>query len=280
MGSPYLITGDITIPNDSSLRIEPGVTVEFQGHYELLVNGRLLAIGTQTDTILFTIKDTTGWSNRGTTLGGWKHIRLFEPAVTNDSTIFAFCRIQYGKAIGPNWPFNHGGGISVVGFNKVRISDCLIAYIMSGGEQGPSGGGVGVTSCDILLSGNTIVYNHSHAGGGIHLSHSNTILQYNLIRGNSATGNGGGIEILGDNTRPAVVTFLGDTVTLKSKPRFPHNHVVDRAFELPPIKLLSVHMRPMQVQPQEGDQRQQREAQSIELRSRSLPSSPLPASRT
>lgn len=212
LGSPYRITGDIIVPNDSSLVIEPGVTVEFQGHYELLVNGRLLAIGTVADTILFTVKDTTGWSNRDTTLGGWKHIRLFEPSATNDSTILAYCRIEHGKAIGPNWPFNHGGAISIVGFNKVRISNCLIVNNMSGGQEGPAGGGVGVTSCDILITNNTIAYNYSSAGGGIHLSHSNSALLENTIRGNSATGNGGGIEILGDDTRPAVVSLVGDTL--------------------------------------------------------------------
>jgi hypothetical protein len=30
--SPYHILGDITIPSDSTLTIEPGVWVEFQGH--------------------------------------------------------------------------------------------------------------------------------------------------------------------------------------------------------------------------------------------------------
>ena len=211
-GSPYQIEGDITIPNDSVLVVEPGVTVEFQGHFELLVNGRLLAIGTEADSIVFTISDTTGWSDPGNTLGGWKHIRLFEPLVTNDSTILDYCRIQYGKAIGPNWPFNHGGAVSVVGFDKVRISHCLIVNNMSGGDQGPVGGGIGVTYCDIAIIGNTIAYNHSHAGGGIHISQSNSIFKRNTIRGNTAIGNGGGIEIAGDISRPAVITFLGDSI--------------------------------------------------------------------
>jgi predicted outer membrane repeat protein len=211
-GSPYRITGDINIPNDSSLIIEPGVTVEFQGHYGLLVNGRLLAIGTETDSILFTINDTTGWSDSDTTLGGWNHIHIFEPPATNDSTILEYCRIQYGKAIGPNWPFNHGGAISVVGFNKVRISHCLISHNMSGGKEGPSGGGIGVTYCDIQLSGNTISFNHSESGGGIHLSQSNAILSHNKILGNSATENGGGVGILGDPSGTFVVTFHADTI--------------------------------------------------------------------
>ena len=45
-GSPYLIQGDITIPNGSTLTINPGVTINFQGHYKFMVAGRILAIGT------------------------------------------------------------------------------------------------------------------------------------------------------------------------------------------------------------------------------------------
>ena len=37
-GSPYLINGDITIPFDSTLTIEPGIVVEFQGHYRFVTN--------------------------------------------------------------------------------------------------------------------------------------------------------------------------------------------------------------------------------------------------
>jgi len=67
--SPYLIFGNITIPVDSTLIIEPGVTVEFQGHYALEVQGRLLAVGTENDTINITVNDTTGFSDPDTSLG-------------------------------------------------------------------------------------------------------------------------------------------------------------------------------------------------------------------
>jgi len=50
--SPYLINGDITVPDDSTLIIDPGVRVEFQGYYSLNVQGRLLGIRTQTDTTI------------------------------------------------------------------------------------------------------------------------------------------------------------------------------------------------------------------------------------
>ena len=63
--SPYYIQGDITILNDSTLTIEPGVLVEFQGYYALNVQGRLSAIGTDTSIITFTVDDTTGFHNSG-----------------------------------------------------------------------------------------------------------------------------------------------------------------------------------------------------------------------
>ena len=62
-GSPYLIEGEITIPDGETLAIDPGVLVEFQGHYKFNVQGRILAEGTEQDSIFFTIADTTGFSN-------------------------------------------------------------------------------------------------------------------------------------------------------------------------------------------------------------------------
>ena len=51
--SPYIIKGEINIPDGETLTIEPGVEVIFEGHYKFNVQGRLLAIGTVKDTITF-----------------------------------------------------------------------------------------------------------------------------------------------------------------------------------------------------------------------------------
>ncbi len=60
--SPYYINGEITIPNDSTLALEPGVEVIFMGHYKFNVQGRLLAVGTKQDSIKFTAEDkVSGW---------------------------------------------------------------------------------------------------------------------------------------------------------------------------------------------------------------------------
>ena len=52
-GSPYLIGGDITVPDSTTLSIEPGVEVLFQSWYSLTVNGTLIADGTESAPILF-----------------------------------------------------------------------------------------------------------------------------------------------------------------------------------------------------------------------------------
>jgi len=60
--SPYIIDGEITLDTFDLLTIEPGVDVEFSGHYKFIVHGRLLAEGTGTDSIHFYPQDTTtGW---------------------------------------------------------------------------------------------------------------------------------------------------------------------------------------------------------------------------
>jgi hypothetical protein len=60
-GSPYNIMGSVTIPTLSTLTIDPGVTVSFQTSFGLtmVVQGRLLAVGTPADTVTFTASDTT-----------------------------------------------------------------------------------------------------------------------------------------------------------------------------------------------------------------------------
>ena len=53
-GSPYCVDGDILIPPSCSLRIDPGVRVEFMGAHLFQVQGILKAVGTEESKIIFT----------------------------------------------------------------------------------------------------------------------------------------------------------------------------------------------------------------------------------
>jgi len=70
-GSPYRIMGDVYIPRNNRLTIQPGVQVRFQGHYRMEGPGVIDARGTaytQRD-ILFTAEDPTA---------GWYGIRIWD----------------------------------------------------------------------------------------------------------------------------------------------------------------------------------------------------------
>ena len=109
--SPYHINGEITIPNDSTLTIEPGVEVVFMGHYKFNVQGRLLAIGTKKDSIRFIVEDK---------ITGWHGIRFFNTKSTNDTSKIVFCSFKYGNA-NTGSGFDRCGGAMLIKDFKLSI---------------------------------------------------------------------------------------------------------------------------------------------------------------
>ena len=205
--SPYLIQGDITVPNDSTLTIEPGVSIVFQGHYGLFVQGRLLAVGTEINNINFTVNDTTGFYNYDTTLGGWYGIRFINTPEGNDTSKIIYCNIQYGKAVG-----HEGGAIYISNFDKVLISSSTISHNSAGGIDSPSGGGISLHFADITLSDNEISYNRASDGGGILIWESDPVFNNNVIEFNTASQAGGGVWIGGISN----ANFSGDIISNNS----------------------------------------------------------------
>ena len=214
-GSPYFIQGNIEIPSDSTLSIEPGVIVEFQGHYEFQVQGRLLAIGTETDTILFTVNDTTGFGDPDTSFGSWYGIRFIDTPQHNDSSKIVYCKLQYGKAFGRLWHLNAGGAICITQFDKVLISNCLINNnsAISPTEHVSIGGGLYFFNSDIVIKDNTFINNSAHSGGAVFFDESNPVFSNNIFINNYAV-EGGAVGI-GGTSYPTFVNdqFLNNTAT-------------------------------------------------------------------
>ncbi len=153
-GSPYLIEGDITVPSEEELAIEAGVEIIFQGYYKLTVNGVLEAVGTQSDSVLFTAADT---------VEGWKGIRF--PSTPN-SGYLSFCTIQFGRATGQE-PDCHGGAIYCWG-TILEISSCTIQK-----NSATNGGGIYCFCSYININSCTISENSAKTGGGIYLNTCN-----------------------------------------------------------------------------------------------------------
>lgn len=200
-GSPYLIQGHILIQNGNTLTIEPGVTVNFQGYYKLFVNGRILALGSESDTIVFTAENSDL---------GWEGIYLQDTPATNDSSIFDFCKIQNGKST-INSPY--GAVLDMENYSKIRISNCLITnnnyledavlcYIASPlisncTFSNNHGTLYCLESSYAIIKNNTFKNNTSFCGGGIRTYRSAPSIINNIIKNNNSQ-HGGGIYINGD----------------------------------------------------------------------------------
>jgi parallel beta-helix repeat protein len=189
--SPYNINGDITVPFGSTLTINPGVVVNFNGHYKLNVQGKLIAQGNSSSKIKFTASSSKT---------GWKGIRFDNTSSKNDTCIIEHCIIEYGKASAGTSEDKMGGGIFVKGFSKLIIRNNIIsnnyAYYYGGGICTRYG-------ANPIIINNVICNNTANSGGGgfYCFYNSNPYLINNTIANNSASYSRGGVYANGTSPK-------------------------------------------------------------------------------
>lgn len=121
------IFNNIIVEETGTLTILSGVYVEFQGHFSIIVNGKINAFGTENDSVVFSINDNNRFNDTATVEGGWAGIR-FKQRLSNDSSIFEYCTFRYGKAVIPGDvgfynESNNGGCISANKYPNIIISN-------------------------------------------------------------------------------------------------------------------------------------------------------------
>lgn len=201
--SPYHITGNISIPADDTLIIEPGVEVEFSGNYSFTINGLLEALGSENDSIYFTA--TTEWMGLS-----------FNNAP--DSSRLAYCIIErsfYGGIVCTNsnpvisqCTLNDNGG-EVLGYGGIGVinSNPSISFcnIRNNKASLYSGGGINLQNSSPKIFNCSIIDNYSmNNGGGISCGSGGTpLISHCFISGNEANNSGGGIGVL-DGGNPLI----------------------------------------------------------------------------
>jgi len=110
---PFHVKRDITVPTDDSLTVEPGVTVYFDGYWNLAVRGKLVAAGTAGNRITF------AWKDGGTDRNRWAGIYLY--SATKASTV-SYCYIMNARtAISAYGSFNNILTFNIVRYNSAGI---------------------------------------------------------------------------------------------------------------------------------------------------------------
>lgn len=208
--SPYLIQRDIHVENGATLTIEPGVVVQFQGFYQLDVKGRVIAVGTEIDSIVFTINDSTGISTEHTTIGCWNGIEFSNTPTQNDSSKFMYCKFEYAKGVtsGAVFYFNW--------VSKVIIDHCLFENNFTDNPPNSGcmycGGMIRTYQSDITISNSVFRKNKSVGmGGAIYCGYSSDMKIINCLFYNNRSQSRGGAIII-DYCNPLLMnnTFVNN----------------------------------------------------------------------
>jgi len=177
-GSPYTITGRTSVPDRSQLYIQAGVSVRSLHGDPLVVEGRLIAVGTEADSIKFA---PVGW------LPTWGGIRFFD---ADSGTRLAYCLISYGRRFVPSLgDTSLSGGNAVIFGGKVTVEHTSFL----GGSASFSGGGIAIYRSSPIISECLFQGNSSLVGGAFScLDSANPALENCRFVGNIASWGGGG----------------------------------------------------------------------------------------
>lgn len=183
-GSPYCVTGDITV---SLLTIEPGVQVLVDGPFKIEVLTTITAIGTAAEPILFSAKDPADTENL------WHGLKFQStPAGSN----LTHCIIEHS---------------SDSGLSLINSSPILKNIILRNNSTTDTGGGLDavIDEGDLVLQDCTVTDNTSGShGGGINaimgtgsLRLSRCVVSNNTANISNASRNavGGGIRVNGNS---------------------------------------------------------------------------------
>jgi hypothetical protein len=196
INSPFIINGNILVQANSSLTIERGVCVVFNGDFSITVAGQIHANGTKTDSVYFKSSATDI---------KWKGI-IFNSSDGTSSNL-SFCGIENSgnkSGSGENTSFTNelGGGLRISGRSSLLVTNCLIRRNMA-----YAGGGIYNENYYSRIINTRIEQNEAWMGSALH-SKSNSTIKGCVITGNISHIYGCLSSEMGAN-----VTIINNTIT-------------------------------------------------------------------
>ena len=165
----YQVIGDVNINEGDTLIIEPGVHVLFMDYSSFLVEGTLLAQGTEEDSIYFTS------GKQDVAEGDWDEIKISGPNSSN--TIVSYSNIDFacnGLYLYLSSPYIHHNTIQ----NNLDSGIlCKASYDLT----------IPIISYNVIRN-NRCLDNNSRAGISVNSSKASPTIQYNQIYNNENSG--------------------------------------------------------------------------------------------
>ena len=224
------VTGDVQV--QEMLSVKPGTLVLFDGFYHIEVEkgGVFNALGTVSDSIVFTVADTTGFYQYDTPDGGWNGFQVLNGMVHLD-----YCVVEYGKASSPK--DREGGAFHVEGgevdidhstlrcnFSRDRggavyTQDATVSIHASrfegnkvytgDGTYAMYGGGASFLRSEVVLQEDTFCNNYGPTciGGALALDSCSLVLDRSVFSDNVGL-NGGGLYLMRCNDKDCRMSNL------------------------------------------------------------------------
>ncbi len=225
------VVGDVVV--DGSLVVEPGTAVVFRGFYGITATeASFKAVGTEDDSIVFTVLDTTNFYLYDAPRGGWNGLTF---NMMTEPVELKYCKFSFGKASfgtaykgGAVRIFNSNADIANCVFHcnftresggalyaenaSLIILDCEVADNLGYNNDGNIymyGGGMFFLACEVEMSGMKFHGNHceSCCGGGVCFDNCSVKLDKSIFEDNLAC-NGGGISFLRCNDKDVLASNL------------------------------------------------------------------------
>jgi hypothetical protein len=184
----------------SSLTIEPGVTIEFQGYFGITIDPAetFQADGTEAEPITFTVADTTGFSeidDETDTTGGWKNLSLSSGYDYNEIRTIDYCIFEYAKS----------SAIYVKDYTEINITNSLFRNNYSLGKAGAiyvKDNNMHQYESLTTIENCTFENNRSYGfssdaaeGGAIYIYRNDAVIRNCIFDGNISSGSGGAFAL-------------------------------------------------------------------------------------
>ena len=154
-----LVIKDVIVPEDKSLTISEGTRIVFKDYFSIIVNGSFKAFGSETDSIYFTARDTTGFFNWKKGKGGWSGLVLQN---AKDTVILDYCHFSFGKAVSSQQSAVSSRDVTPVASNNVTPV-----------ASQNFGGALRICNSIVNISNSTFYHNLTDSkGGALYAEHS------------------------------------------------------------------------------------------------------------